>query len=83
MNIYQSDGKAKVWRKKGSAHDPEHKSAYVKHGGGGVMAWACTAASGEAHSSLFMMSLMMVGAGRIQKSAKTFSLPIHGEMRPN
>ena len=26
INLYQSDGKANVWRKKGSAHDPEHTS---------------------------------------------------------
>lgn len=46
MNLYQSDGKAKVWRKKGSAHDPKHTSSSVKHGGGNVMAWACMASSG-------------------------------------
>ncbi len=40
-----SDGKAKVWRKKGTANNPKHTS--VKHGGGGVMAWACMAASGK------------------------------------
>ena len=36
----------KVWRKKGSAHDPNHASSSVKHGGGSVMAWTCMAASG-------------------------------------
>ncbi|MCJ8748319.1 hypothetical protein PDJAM_G00163500 [Pangasius djambal] len=41
-NLYQSDGKAKVWRKKGSAHDPKHTSSWVKHGGGSVMAWAAS-----------------------------------------
>ena len=46
INLYQSDGKAKVWRKKGSAHDPKHTSSSVKHSGGNVMAWACMASSG-------------------------------------
>ena len=46
INLYQSDGKAELWRKKGSAHDPKHTSSSVKHGGGSVMAWACMAASG-------------------------------------
>ena len=46
INLYQSDGKAKVWRKKGSAHNPKLASSSVKHGGGSVMAWACMAASG-------------------------------------
>ena len=32
-NLYLNDGKRKVWRMKGTAHDPKH----VKHGGGGVM----------------------------------------------
>ena len=46
INLYQSDGKAHVWRKKGSANDPKHTSSSVKHGGGNVMFWACMAASG-------------------------------------
>ncbi len=41
MNLYLSDGKAKVWRKKGTAKDPKHTASSVKHGGGGVMACAC------------------------------------------
>uniref|UniRef100_A0AAZ3QDP7 Transposase n=1 Tax=Oncorhynchus tshawytscha TaxID=74940 RepID=A0AAZ3QDP7_ONCTS len=46
MNMYQSDGKRKVWREKIHAHDPKHTTSSVKHGGGDVMAWACMAASG-------------------------------------
>ena len=46
INLYQSDGKANVWRKKGSAHDTKHTSSSVKHGGGNVMASACMASSG-------------------------------------
>ncbi len=46
MNLYLSDGKAKMWRKKGPANDPKHTASSVKHGGGGVMAWACMAVSG-------------------------------------
>ncbi len=42
-----SDGKAKVWRKKRTANNPKHTASSVKHGGGGVMAWACMAASGK------------------------------------
>ena len=33
-------------KKKGTANDPKHTASSVKHGGGGVMAWACMAASG-------------------------------------
>lgn len=34
----------KVWREKGSAHDPRRTSSLVKHNGGSIMAWACVAA---------------------------------------
>ena len=46
INLYQSDGKAKVWRKKGSAHNLKHTSSSVQHGGGSVMASPCISASG-------------------------------------
>ncbi len=46
MNLYLSDWKAKVWREKGTAKDHNHTALSVKHGGGGVMAWACMAVSG-------------------------------------
>ncbi len=46
INLYQSDGKRRVWRRKGTAHDPKHTTSSVKHGGGSVMVWACMAASG-------------------------------------
>lgn len=41
INLYQSDGKTRVWRTKGTAHDPKHTTSSVKHGAGSVMAWAC------------------------------------------
>ena len=34
INIYQSDGKSKVWRRKETAQDPKHTTLSVKHGGG-------------------------------------------------
>ena len=37
----------RVWRRKGTAHDPKHTTSSVKHGGGIVMAWACMTAYGS------------------------------------
>ena len=34
INLYQSDGKVKVWRTKGSAYDRKHTISTVKHWGG-------------------------------------------------
>ncbi|KAG2456719.1 TCB1 transposase, partial [Polypterus senegalus] len=46
INLYQNDGKKKVWRRRGTAHYPKHTTSSVKHSEGSVMAWACMAASG-------------------------------------
>lgn len=42
MNLYQDDGKAKMWKKKGSAHDPKFASLSLKHEEGCVMATSGT-----------------------------------------
>ncbi len=39
-------GKQKCGEKKETANDPKHTASSVKHGGGGVMAWACVTVSG-------------------------------------
>ncbi len=52
MNLYLSDGKAQIWRKKGTAKDPKHTASSVKHGVSGVMA-----VSGTDLSTLLMMTV--------------------------
>ncbi len=33
MNLYQNDGRKKVWKRLGAAHDPKRTTSSVKHGG--------------------------------------------------
>lgn len=46
FNIFQSDGRVLVWRRKNEEWDPQNIQATLKHGGGGVMVWGCMAAAG-------------------------------------
>lgn len=75
INLYQSDRKAKLWRKKRTALDFKHLRSSVKGGGGNVIT-----ASGT--GSLFFL-LMIAAAELIQKCTETFCLPIYREMHPN
>lgn len=45
-NIFGSDGRALVWRKKNEELNPKNTRKTVKHGGGGVMVWGCMSAAG-------------------------------------
>lgn len=49
MNLHRSDGKAKMWRKKGSADEPKHTSSSVMNGGGN---------GGKNLENLFLSSLV-------------------------
>ena len=61
INLYQSDGKANVWRKKESAHDPKPTSSSVKHD---VMAWACMVSSGTG-SLIFIDNVTHDGSNKV------------------
>ena len=41
INLYQNDGRRKVWRRLGMAHDLKHTTSSVKHGGDSIIALAC------------------------------------------
>lgn len=45
-NIFGSDGRCRVWRKKNTELKKENLKGTVKHGGGSVMVWGCMSASG-------------------------------------
>lgn len=46
FNIFKSDGKCLVWRKKNSELDKKNICASVKGGGGSVLVWGCMSAVG-------------------------------------
>lgn len=46
LNMYQCDGKRKVWQRKETAHDPKRTTLCVKHSGCSVMALTSVAAIG-------------------------------------
>lgn len=46
FNIFGSDGRELVWRKKCEELNPKNTRKTVKHGGGGVMVWGCMSAAG-------------------------------------
>lgn len=46
INLFGSDGRQYVWRKRGTAFNKENLLPSVKHGGGSVMIWGCMAANG-------------------------------------
>ncbi|CAK9796240.1 Transposable element Tcb1 transposase [Anthophora quadrimaculata] len=46
FNIFGSDGRAKIWRKPGTALQRKNLIPTVKHGGGSVMVWGAIAAAG-------------------------------------
>jgi transposase len=45
-NIFGSDGRRMVWRKKNTEMQPQNLVPTVKHGGGSVMVWGCMSAAG-------------------------------------
>ncbi len=68
INLCQNDGKKKVWRKLGTAHDPKHTTTSVKHGGAvwwHEHAWLPVALG---HWCFVMIWQRTEAAGRILKS---------------
>lgn len=41
FQLFHSNRRSRVWRKKGTELDPKHLTPTVKHGGGSVMVWGC------------------------------------------
>ncbi len=68
----QSDGKAKVWRKKDLLMIPNIK-AHLKHSGGNVMAWAFIASSGTG-SFIFINDVTHDGSSKINSEVYRNSL---------
>lgn len=46
FNLFGNDGRARVWRKRGTSLEQKNVCSTVKHGGGSVMVWGCMSADG-------------------------------------
>ena len=53
IDLYQSDSKGKVWEAKRNYPKTKAPPSSVKHGGVGVMVWACMAATGAVSIAFF------------------------------
>ena len=80
INLYQNDGKRRVWRRKGTAHDPKHTTSSVKHGGGSVMVWACMAANGTG-SLVFIDDVTADKSSRM--NSEVFRAILSAHIQPN
>ena len=80
INLYQNDGKRRVWRREGTAQDPKHSTSSVKHGGGSVMVWACMAASGTG-SLLFIDDVTADKSSRM--NSEVFGAILSAHIQPN
>ncbi len=72
--------KRRVWRRKGTAHDPKHTTSSVKHGGGSVMAWACMPASGTG-SLVFIDDVTADKSSRM--NSEVFRAILSAHVQPN
>uniref|UniRef100_A0A8C5Q4E8 Transposase n=1 Tax=Leptobrachium leishanense TaxID=445787 RepID=A0A8C5Q4E8_9ANUR len=72
INLYQSDGKRKVWRRKGTAHDPKHTTSSV--------AWACMAANGTG-SLVFIDDVTADKSSRM--NSEVFQAILSAHTQPN
>ena len=80
INLYQNDGKRRVWRREGTAQDPKHTTSSVKHGGGSVMVWACMAASGTG-SLIFIDDVTADKSSRM--NSEVFRAILSAHIQPN
>ena len=51
--MFGQDAQWHVWREPNTAYEHKHLIPTVKHGGGGMMIWACFAVTGPSHLAVF------------------------------
>lgn len=78
-NVFGSDGKIRVWRKKNEELKAINVRASVKHGGGSIMVWGCMAASGVGKLQILdgnmdRFKYLQVLKDNLKESAKTLGI---------
>ena len=71
-NLY---GQQHVWRKPNTAYQHKHLIPAVKHGGGGLIIWACSAATGPGHLAVIESTMNSSGYQSIPESNVRPSVP--------
>ena len=68
VELFGHNAQQHVWRKPNTAYQHKHLIPTVKHGGGGLMMWACFAATGPGHLAVIESIMNFSGYQSILES---------------
>jgi transposase len=78
FDLYNGDGKIKVWRCAGTRYDARNCSPSIKHGGGSVMVWGCIGYNGVGKLQIIDGSMDSITYVRVLSTALHESVDMLG-----
>ena len=75
VEMFGHNAQQHIWRKPNTAYQHKHLIPTVKHGGGGLMFWACSAATEPGHLAVIESTMNSSGYQSIQESNVRPSVP--------